>query len=303
MTEAQSPPDSSPTRSSASFWKYWSASATSRVGDGITTVAFPLLAVTQLQATNFEVGLLTAASYAAVVLIGLPAGVIARRFTLRRLQVTMDGFRALALLTVPLAAWAGALSLPHLVIVAFCTGLASNLFDVANSTFLPLVVPKDQLIARNGLMSSTASTTQLAGPALGGLLVQLVGAAFSILLDALSFLASALLLSRIPDAARPAVAPPRTGFFKQIAEGLSFVTRHRVRELGIDAGMLSVWVKDERRRIAAAEAHGDTPLEAAEQAELQRLRRQVAELEKDNAFLVKASAYFAAMQKNRPGSL
>ncbi|MCR3749362.1 transposase [Lentzea californiensis] len=75
------------------------------------------------------------------------------------------------------------------------------------------------------------------------------------------------------------------------------------RELGIDAGMLSVWVKDERRRIAAAEAHGDTPLEAAELAELQRLRRQVAELEKDNAFLVKASAYFAAMQKNRPGSL
>ncbi|GAA3639427.1 transposase [Lentzea roselyniae] len=75
------------------------------------------------------------------------------------------------------------------------------------------------------------------------------------------------------------------------------------RELGIDAGMLSVWVKDERRRIAAAEAHEEKPLEAAERAELQRLRKQVAELEKDNAFLVKASAYFAAMQKNRPGSL
>lgn len=75
------------------------------------------------------------------------------------------------------------------------------------------------------------------------------------------------------------------------------------RELGIDAGMLSVWVKDERRRIAAAEVHGEQPLEAPERAELQRLRRQVAELEKDNAFLVKASAYFAAMQKNRPGSI
>ncbi len=74
------------------------------------------------------------------------------------------------------------------------------------------------------------------------------------------------------------------------------------RELGIDAGMLSVWVKNERRRIAAAEIHGDEPLDTAEQAELLRLRRQVAELEKDNAFLVKASAYFAAMQKNRPGS-
>ena len=75
------------------------------------------------------------------------------------------------------------------------------------------------------------------------------------------------------------------------------------RELGIDPGMLSTWVKDERRRTAAAEVHGDKPLEPAERAELQRLRRQVGELEKDNQFLVKASAYFAAMQKNRNGSI
>jgi transposase len=75
------------------------------------------------------------------------------------------------------------------------------------------------------------------------------------------------------------------------------------RELGIDPGMLSVWVKDERRRIAAAQVDGEKPLETAERAELVRLRRQVAELEKDNAFLAKASAYFAAMQKNPHGSI
>jgi transposase-like protein len=69
------------------------------------------------------------------------------------------------------------------------------------------------------------------------------------------------------------------------------------RELGIDAGMLSTWVKDERRRTAAAEVHGEKPLEPAERAELQRLRRQVAELEKDNSFLVKASAYVCPQQQ------
>jgi transposase len=69
------------------------------------------------------------------------------------------------------------------------------------------------------------------------------------------------------------------------------------RELGIDAGMLSVWVKDERRRNAAAEVHGEKPLEMAERAELLRLRRHVAELEKDNAFLVKASAYVCPQQQ------
>ncbi|PBC51942.1 hypothetical protein CJ179_00570 [Rhodococcus sp. ACS1] len=75
------------------------------------------------------------------------------------------------------------------------------------------------------------------------------------------------------------------------------------RELGLNESLLGEWVKLERRRIAAAESHGEKPLDAAEHAELLRLRRQVSELEKDNAFLVKASAYFAAMQKNRPGSI
>ena len=74
------------------------------------------------------------------------------------------------------------------------------------------------------------------------------------------------------------------------------------RELAIDPGMLSVWVKDERRRVTAAEAVGQQPLEAAERAELLRLRSRVSELEKDNQFLAKASAYFAAMQKNSRGS-
>ncbi|MFE3259028.1 MULTISPECIES: transposase [unclassified Nocardia] len=75
------------------------------------------------------------------------------------------------------------------------------------------------------------------------------------------------------------------------------------RELGLNEGLLSNWVKDERRRIAAAEAHGEKPLDSAERAELLRLRKQVADQDKDIAFLKKASAYFAAMQTNRPGSL
>ncbi|WP_329011399.1 transposase [Micromonospora rifamycinica] len=74
------------------------------------------------------------------------------------------------------------------------------------------------------------------------------------------------------------------------------------REVGIDPGVLSIWVKDERRRVSAAEVVGGRPLEAAERAELLRLRRQVAELEKDNTFLVRVSAYFAAMQCNPRGS-
>ena len=74
------------------------------------------------------------------------------------------------------------------------------------------------------------------------------------------------------------------------------------RELDINDGLLGGWVKQERRRIAAAETHGEKPLDPGERAELLRLRRQVAEQDKDIAFLKKASAYFAATQTNRPGS-
>ncbi|WP_216896117.1 transposase [Nocardia alni] len=74
------------------------------------------------------------------------------------------------------------------------------------------------------------------------------------------------------------------------------------RELGLNEALLGGWVKDERRRIEAAASHGEKPLDPAERAELLRLRRQVAEQDKDIAFLKKASAYFAAMQQNRNGS-
>jgi transposase len=74
------------------------------------------------------------------------------------------------------------------------------------------------------------------------------------------------------------------------------------RELGIDPGMLSNWVKTERRRVDAAAAVGENPLSGAERTELLALRREVRELKADNSFLKKASAYFAAMQQTRNGS-
>ncbi|MFF3229131.1 transposase [Nocardia suismassiliense] len=74
------------------------------------------------------------------------------------------------------------------------------------------------------------------------------------------------------------------------------------RELGLGEPLLGKWVADERRRVEAAAVHGEAPLSAAERAELLRLRKQVAEQEKDIVFLKKASAYFAAMQQNKTGS-
>jgi transposase len=75
------------------------------------------------------------------------------------------------------------------------------------------------------------------------------------------------------------------------------------KEISVSETLLFRWVRDERRRIEALEGTNDEPLSASERAELLRLRRQVAEQEKDNEFLKKAAAYFAANPPKRRGSL
>ena len=231
ISAAAGPDAASSTRS---FWRFWAASATSTTGDGITVVALPLLAITALGASNFEIGLITAANYAAIVLIGLPAGVLVRRFALRGLQVSMDGIRALLILSIPIAAWLHGLTLAHLLAAAFVIGLAGNLFDVANATFIPRVVRPEELTRRNGLLSGTFATTQLVGPSMGGVLVQTVGAAWGLVVDAASYVASALLLSGIPTTGRPPQPPAEgTRFLPQLREGLVFVLRHPVMRPGM----------------------------------------------------------------------
>ncbi|MDE0776667.1 MAG: MFS transporter [Nocardioides sp.] len=209
------------------FWTYWAASTTSSVGSAISAVALPLIAITVLDVSALEVGVLAASGYAAWLVIGLPAGVIAQRLPLRGTQVALDLLRALAVLSIPLAWWFDTLVLVHLVAVALVISFANVLFDVSNSTFLPRIVPREDLQARNSLTSGTHAVTQLGGPSLGGLLVQLLGAVPTLVVDAVSYLASAILLRTLPASRveRPDVWPPMRAM---IREGFGYVARHPV---------------------------------------------------------------------------
>ncbi|WP_129311441.1 MFS transporter [Streptomyces sp. L2] len=212
----------------AAFWRYWGASTASGIGDAVTAVALPLLAVLVLHASAFEVSLITAAGFASWLLIGLPAGVLVHRLPLRGTQVAMDVVRAVAVASVPAAAAFGVLSLAQLVVVALVVGLASVVFDVGNSTFLPSIVSKEELTARNSLTSGTRAATQLGGPSLGGVLVQLLGAAASIAVDAVSYVVSAALMGSLPRVPHPAQEGPRRGVGEMIREGWRYVVRHPV---------------------------------------------------------------------------
>ena len=209
------------------FWTYWTASATSMVGSSVGAVALPLTALLVLDATALEMGLIAASAYVAWLVIGLPAGVVTQRFPLRRLQVSMDLLRALAVASIPVAWWFDRLTIAQLVVTALVSSFASVLFDVANSTFLPSVVPREQLQARNSLMSGTHAASQLGGPSLGGVAVQLLGAVPTLLVDAASYVVSALLLRRLPDRSAPS-SPNRPPMGQMVREGWHFVTRHPI---------------------------------------------------------------------------
>lgn len=214
-----------PTTPDGVFWTYWSASTVSSVGSAVSSVALPLVALSVLDATALEVGVLAAASYVAWLVIGLPAGVLVARLPLRRTQVAMDLVRAAALASIPLAWWLDALTLTQLVLVALVTSFATVLFDIGSMTLLPTIVPREQLQSRNSFNSGTHATTQLAGPSLGGLAVQLLGAVPTMLVDAVSYLASAVLVQRLPER-EPSVAAGTTSPRTLIREGWHYVTRH-----------------------------------------------------------------------------
>jgi len=214
-------------RTGSNFWTYWTASAITGIGSSVTGVALPLTAISVLHATAFEVSAVAAAGYVAWLLVGLPAGVISQRLPLRGVQVGMDLLRFAAIASIPVAWYADRLTVVQLGVVALAVSLANVLFDVSNSTYLPSIVPKEQLAARNSLTSATHATTELAGPSFGGLLVQVVGAVPALFVDAISYLASATLLRSLPprQVDRPD-AWPRVG--AMIRQGWIFVVQHPI---------------------------------------------------------------------------
>jgi MFS family permease len=190
-------------------------------------VALPLTALTVLDASAFEMGMIAAASYVAWIVIGLPAGVMVQRLPMRKVQIGADLARAAAVISIPLTWWLDCLTVAQLVIAALVIGFANVIFDVANSTFLPSIVSKEQLQSRNSLTSGTQATTQLGGPSVGGLIVQVLGAVPTLLIDAASYLVSALLLRTLPE--RRAEAPDRWPPVRaMIREGWRFVVHHPV---------------------------------------------------------------------------
>ncbi|TQS26903.1 MFS transporter [Microbispora sp. KK1-11] len=208
------------------FRRYAGADAISKLGSEVSLVALPLTAALTLHASPFQVGLLTAAEMLAFLLVGLPAGAWVDRMRRRPVLVAADAVRALALLSIPAAAALGVLGLPQMYAVALVNGLCTVFFDVAHQSYLPSIVGREDLARGHGTLAANQSLAQLAGPGIGGWLVQALTAPIAVVADALSYAGSALLLLGVRADEKPGGRDARgegRRLWSEIAEGLLFV--------------------------------------------------------------------------------
>ena len=217
----------------ADFVRLWIAESISQFGTQISLLALPLVAVSLLQATPFEVALLATIEFLPFILFSLPAGAWVDRLRRRPILILGDVGRGVALATVPIAFALDVLTVWQLYAVGFSVGVLTVFFDVAYQSYLPSLVERDQLINGNGKLEISRTLAQTAGPALGGGLIGLVTAPLAILADAVSFGLSAVFLALIrrreprPDRHLDEHGRRRGGLASEVGAGLRYVLGNR----------------------------------------------------------------------------
>lgn len=211
------------------FLKLWAGQSISMLGSQVTPIALPLIASILFHATPGQMAFLLAMQYAPYTLVGLFAGALVDRMRRKPLMIAADLGRAALLATLPLAIANGILRMELLYVVSFGMGVLNVFFGTAYGAFLPAIVPREQLVEANSRFSTSSSIAGIAGPGLAGSLVQLLTAPVAILMDAASFLVSALALVRIrtPDPAPPAPERARN-IWREIAEGMLVLLRNPI---------------------------------------------------------------------------
>ncbi len=211
------------------FLKLWTGDAVSDIGNQITLLAMPLTAILLLDATPGELGILGAAQFAPFLLFGLIAGVWVDRVRRRPVMIAADLIRALCIGVIPVLAVLDLLRIEHLYVIVFVFGTLGLFFDIAYQSYLPTLVKREQLTEGNAKLTATSTIAEVGGPALAGVLIQLLTAPVVLVIDGVSFLCSALGLSLIKRREAPVAPDPRgRNVLREVKEGLGFVFQSRL---------------------------------------------------------------------------
>jgi MFS family permease len=227
------------------YLRLWGAQGISAIGSQITLVALPLAAILTLDASAFQVSVLTGLEFLPFLLLGIPAGVWVDRLRRRPILITTDLARGLSLLSIPGAYALDILTLPHLYAVALVNGALTVFFTLAYQAYLPELVERNRLVEANAKFEATETIARLGGPGAGGGLVSLLTAPVAVFADAVSFFVSGTLIFSMRDderARRVTVEPTaRPGFWRELREGGRFALREAyVRPLLATTAILNV---------------------------------------------------------------
>jgi MFS family permease len=234
VTETPDPPPTSttgirrfvpPLLGEQEFRRFWFGQTISSFGDQITWLALPVIAVLILHADPAQMGLLTAFGLLPHLLFSLPAGVwLDRVQQRRRLMIVMDLGRAAAIAAIPLAVYLNWLNIPLLFAVAFAVGTMSLIFTICWGTLFVTVAKREQYVEANALLNGSRSISSVGGPAIAGVLIQVLSAPIALLVDAASFVGSAFFLRRITATEAPIEHDPGS-IRSQLTAGLGFTFR------------------------------------------------------------------------------
>ncbi len=249
------------------FLAFWGSETISQVGSQVTFLALPLVAILVLEESTFRVAALTTVGFVPFLLFTLPAGVWVDRMRRRPILIGGDLVRALALATIPIAYWLDVLTIWQLYAVGFVHGIGTVFFDLAYQSYLPSLVGRSQVVEGNSKLELSRAAANIGGPGLAGGLVAAVTAPVAILVDAVSFLVSAVLLGVIRTHEEVPAREERRSMRAELLEGLRYVFTHpyqrgmvaavalsnffsnvvysillvyAVRELGLSAGTIGI---------------------------------------------------------------
>ena len=185
-------------RDSPQFRRFWAGQTISLLGDQVSLIALPLVAVLTLDATAAQMGYLVAAELAPNLLFSLHAGAWAdQREQKRPIMIATDLGRAVLIGSIPVAYAFDALTFPHMFVVAFLMGTLSVLFQVSYNPLFVALVPRERFVEGGSIMHGSRALSYVAGPSIGGLLVQAITAPVTLVVDACSYVVSALFLRSV----------------------------------------------------------------------------------------------------------
>ena len=214
--------------------RLWAAQIVSAWGSRITRTALPLIALAALDASESALGVLAALQIAPGIVLAVFAGGMIDRSSKRGILIGADLVRAALVLSIPVAWWLGSLSMAHVVIVGAGVGAATTLFAITDNTYLPALIGKPQLVEGNSKLEASEAVAEIGGPSAGGLLVGLLGAPIAVIVDAATYVWSALFLSRIRDPGAPVGPPSRRDVVGDLRIGLRAIFGHPIlRRLAI----------------------------------------------------------------------